>query len=157
MDIEALALEAADIIEHVPHGLTYSHGIEVAAGFFNLHNRETGQSKVVLYHPESDFVFKIVYQDYSDKKASRRTVGRMSINGQRYRIRLPEFYTFSVNDHEWVEAQEYIVGEPCECDMAWCDHANRMRAQTNCPDTHRGNWKIVDNEIVLFDFEGIRL
>lgn len=156
MDIDALAKTAASIIFELPYDLQNAHGFEVAPGFFTLHNDETGQCKAVLYHPESGLVFKRDITRIPATLSSRRHLGEVTFEGVTYSVRLPENHHVEVNG-QTIVAQEYIIGEACHCFNPWCDHTRALQETTKCNDTHRGNWKFVDNEIVLFDFEGIRL
>ena len=158
MDIEKLAFQAADIIDNVNWHITRMHGIEVARGFFNIYNVLSSQSRVVLYHPKSDLIFK--QAEYVDDSASNRYLGEVVLEGVTYRVRHPKVQYV---DCEWVtiEVQEYVRGrlDPClentderygmvDC---WCHHARMLGTQVGVLDTHSGNWKIVGNEIVIFD------
>jgi hypothetical protein len=159
MKIETLAREAANVLETMPYDMGYQHGFEVAEGFFTLHNDFTGQSKTVVYHPESGYVFKFQYLDCepAPAKASNRYLGEIEIDGTTYRVRLPIFHHFPHDDEQFIAVQEFVGGEPCTCVEAHCTHTRRLATVTNCYDAHRGNWKIYNGEVVLFDFEGITL
>lgn len=156
MNIETLAQDANEIISDMPYSMRCDHGIEVAPGFFNLYNTMTGQSKPVLYHPESGLVFKQYFGSIKPN-ASKRYLGEFTMYRKTFRVRLPEFHVIEVNDTCSIHAQEYVAGEICACGHAWCEHSRGLRDVTKCFDTHSGNWKIVGDEIVLFDFEGINL
>lgn len=151
MNLEALAIEASHNFD-LSFDIRTDHGIEVAPGFFNLHNDLTGQSKVVLFHPESGYVFKPVWPGDNEYIASNsgRYLGKVVIDDITYKVRLPRFQVFRN-----VMAQEYVNGHSCRCANAWCEHASLVRRASKCADAHTGNWKIRGDEIVLFDFEGI--
>lgn len=159
MNIETLAKRAADVLETMDYNLSWQHGFEVAEGFFTLHNDYTGQSKTVVYHPESGYVFKFQYHDCepAPANASNRYLGEIEIDGTTYPVRLPFFHHVPHDSEQFVAVQEHVGGAPCGCIEADCGHSQRLANVTNCYDTHRGNWKIYNGEVVLFDFEGITL
>lgn len=157
MEIKELAKQALDTIRDLPYGIARTHGFEVAPGFFTLYNDVTGQCKTVLLHLESGFVFKHSFDEVAKKKNSGRYVGEVTFDNKTYPVRLPEFYAFEI-DGDSIVAQEYVIGEACECEGGTCEHSAMVRKATRCSDAHRGNWKITtEGEIVLFDFEGIIL
>lgn len=153
MDIEKLAKSAERIMNSRHRSkFVYDHGLEVQRGFFTLRNNETGQSSIVLYHPKSGYCFKLCY-GYPPGK-SGEVVGEVRIGSQIYPVRLPKFFVFPCKNREvHILVTEYVAGAPCPCDDAWCGHAHDMSTATGYNDTHRGNWKITNDEIVLFDFE----
>ena len=156
MDIETLAKRAEKAMNVVnSQHMFYQHGVEVMRGFFNIYNDEAGQSKTVIYHPRSGYVFKTVSDYYGgvEPSNSRRYLGEVDFDGKVYRVRLPEFYI--IGD---VEVQEYVYGQTCcESQRGWCEHAHIMSDTVHCDDAHGGNYRIVGDEIVLFDFDGIDL
>jgi hypothetical protein len=156
MDITQLAHEAAAVLDSLPYDLSCKHGFEVAPGFFTLYNTQTGQCKAVLFHLESGLVFKPDYTGIPTSVSSRRVVGSVTFEGKTYPVRLPENHQVQVGDRTII-AQEYVYGSACDCESPTCSHCRELRVATKCNDTHRGNWKISGDEIVLFDFEGIRL
>jgi len=157
MDIKELMDTAREIIVGMPHSLHRMHGVEVAPGWFNIYNEITGQSKTVLYHPESNLIFKRDYNDY-DNKYSRLHLGVITIEGKTYNVRLPEFHSEGS-----FTAQEYVNGTMCPCNQKdegyfyMCPHVNEVKTLTRCRDAHAGNWKVINDEVVLFDFDGIIL
>jgi hypothetical protein len=157
MQTETLAREALPIIQEIDwwSPLRGFHGAEAAPGWFILYNSDTGQSKVPLLHLETDLVFK-VDQAGVEQTASGMNLGRIQVDNVKYRVRLPYFQTFLI-EGTFLTAQEYVRGGTCKCPKTWCKHASRLSDITNCLDTHKGNWKIQDREIILFDYEGIEL
>lgn len=159
MDIERLAKQAAVAIESTTYALQRMHGIEVAEGFFNIYNTVSGQSRVVLYHPESDLVFKESYYRY-DESASNQYLCEIEMDGVTYRVRYPKFFYVNVGS-DTIEVQEYVRGVPDTCieDLpenhgmvdCWCHHALLLAQVTGECDVHTGNWRFVGNEIVIFD------
>lgn len=132
--------------------LAEMHGIEVAPGFFNIYNTYTGQSKRAVFHPESGLIFKTNgYYDEDESHLSKRYLGDVDFDGVIFPVRLPYHETFV--DLE-IHAQEYVYGEPCDCEN-YCDHIRAMNKATGYGDCHRGNWKISNGEVILFDFDGI--
>lgn len=156
MNLEELAKSAARIIAELDYDIAHENGFEVEVGWFTVHNDFTGQSKTVLYHPESGYVFKSDSYWSETPNASGRYLGEVEMLDRKFRVRLPECHNFKV-DSQRIEVQEYIIGEACGCDRSWCDHATALMRVTRCSDTHQGNWKIVGDEIILFDFDGISL
>jgi len=151
MNLEKLAAQAARAMYHVnrmPYRDQCAHGMEYRRGFFNLYNDEAGQSKTVLYHPQSGYVFKrLGYCEPTN--SSNRYIGEVDLDGKVYRVRLPEYYI--IDD---VMVQEYVHGETCcKSSKGWCAHAHQISEALHCEDAHGGNYKIVGDEIVLFDFE----
>lgn len=147
-ELETLAIVARQLIGDSSWDLRTMNGAEVAPGFFTEYNDRTGQSKTVLYHEESGFVFKHYYQSHR-WTASGSYIGEVSWDGVTYQIRLPEFHVF-----EDVTAQEYIGGEYHNCNgMSSCEHTTMVKDATGYLDSHNGNWKIFNSEIVLFDFD----
>lgn len=161
MDLKELAQAARKAVSEVRtfgRELRTTHGIEVLPGFFNVWNEVTGQSKVVLLHPESGYVFKESYTSWDDDAItySRRYIGEVTLEGNLvFKIRLPEVHFFADLD---LEVQEYVNGENCGCET-WnkCGHTPEIKRVSKCSDAHFGNWKFVGDEIVLFDYDGIRL
>ena len=160
MDIETLAKTAAVVISSMPGYLSRDHGVEVASGFFNVYNALTGQSRWVLYHPESDYVFKTTSTwEVKEPENSGQHLGTVTLDGKTYQIRYPRMFYFDV-DGETIEVQEYVHGEsdPClDTDSdgivnAWCEHALLLASASGLSDCHTGNWKIAGDEIVIFDF-----
>ena len=155
---KALATVAANLLnEHSSwSGLGNEHGLELAEGFFVIHNDDTGQSKTVLLHAETDLIFKHDWEDTPHSVSGRR-ICTVNLDGKEYTVRLPKFESFEI-DGETIAVQEYVRGEKC-CDEVggWCSHAYTMRRETKCFDTHNGNYRVVGKEVVLFDFEGIDL
>lgn len=158
MDITELAKTAYRVMKDADRAWSHmTHGIEVAPGFFNIHNDYTGQAKTVLLHPESGFVFKGCWGDSEPVNASGRYLGEVNFFGRTLKLRLPEYHVVEINSDYYISVQEYIVGENCGCDNWSCKHAHEVGRVARCMDAHTGNWKIVGDEVVLFDFEGIRL
>lgn len=152
MNIETLAKQAQRIIDRLPcyDWRVNTHGIEIQRGFFTIYNSESGQQKTVLYHPKSGYVFKEIGYD-EPSNSSKRYVGEVTLDERRYRIRLPEYYHF-----ETIAIQEYVYGETCcETQRGWCEHAYLVSEASGCGDAHAGNYRILNGEVVLFDFEGI--
>jgi hypothetical protein len=149
MDIEKLAVVAKEFLNgDVSWSYRKMHGIEFAPGFFNMVNESTGQSKIVLYHEETGFVFK---RSYGCERwtLSGSYIGTVNFDGIDYRVRLPEFYNFGD-----VVAQEYIGGPMHDCNGQWsCEHTRALSLATGYNDCHAGNWKIHNGEVVLFDFD----
>jgi hypothetical protein len=162
MDIKRLAAEAATIMEEISYALSNEHGIEVAPGFFNIYNKSTGQARVVLYHPESDLIFKSTYFGGTEEEGnsnSKKILGSVELFGRHLTIRFP-FLLFLLTSSGRIEVQEYVHGtnDPCleiknerGYSNAWCEHAAAVRQATGLTDTHSGNWKIVGDEIIVFD------
>jgi hypothetical protein len=132
--------------------------------FVSLYNHKTGQSSVVLRHLPSNYVFKAdCYNTLPSTNASRRNLGEVTIHGSTYRVRLPEFYIIEMGEDTYGDPMtmvvtEFVDGDDCGCDAGgWCVCARAMSRVTNCNDTHSGNWLIKDDEVILFDFEGINL
>lgn len=162
-DIEALAREAAEaLFMFLPYEVTTMHGIELAPGFFNVYNNATGQSKRVVLHPESGCLFKTVWADpeIDVERLSGRYLGTVNFEDGPHLVRLPNF-DYIYTDNGIVEVQEYVIGESCDCDSyrdCRNNHTAPLAEVTQCYDTHRGNWKMTaSGEIVLFDFDGIRV
>lgn len=157
MDIETLAKQANTIISGIDYDLKTQHGLEIEEGFFTLFNTHTGQCKAVLYHVETDLVFK---RDYDPKpRASKRYLSAVEIDGIQMWVRLPEYRLVTLETGDTITAQEYIHGENCGCSNYDCEHAIAVSDATGCQDAHTGNWKIAtqpngDKEIILFDYEG---
>ena len=154
MDLETLAKVAAEVIDNMPWGLHEADGIELAPGFFNVYNRVTGQSRAVLYHPESDYIFKSCYGE--TKCESRKEIGTVELDGKTYRMRFPEVYLFDTPLGA-VEVQEYVHGEPDRCLLgeedlvdAWCEDAYAVQNASGLSDTHTGNWLISGDDIIIF-------
>lgn len=160
MDIN-IARQAADILSSLSWELREKHGIEVAPGFFVIYNTDTGQSKACILHEESGFIFKTDHSAGRYGHMSGMRFEDVTVNGMTYGVRLPIFHDFS--NALGIMAQEYINGESCNCgeeneeNFYRCDHRGAIRDVTGCNDTHRGNWKFQGNDIVLFDFDGIRV
>ena len=157
MDLIELALianTAARILankgdDRLPYSVRREHGHEVAPGLFTLYNTNTGQSKCVLWHEESGYVFKHYYA--SDKfPRGGEYIGEVEWDdlAVRYQVRLPYFHVFGE-----VCAQEYVQGEEHFCGDWSCAHARKVMKATGYHDAHVGNWKICQDEIVLFDFD----
>jgi hypothetical protein len=125
------------------------NGVELLPGFFNLYNERTSQSKTVLLHLESGYIFKRTY-GYERWTASGTYLGEVTWDDITYRIRLPRFYMFGD-----VTAQEYIDGEWHDCPqhVASCAHTWELSQVTGYSDCHVGNWQVFNGEIVLFDFD----
>lgn len=167
MDTQTLANEAfaaIKVIDSFEWQDQHIHGIEVTPGFFNVYNETTGQSKTVVFHPESGLLFKRTFwgQWASEAvKASNRHLGEIEVDYVTYPVRLPYFEFVQMLDERetFIEIQEFIYGESCSCDdYAYCAHRGELRTLTGYLDCHRGNWKITpEGEIVLFDFDGMRL
>ncbi len=150
-ELLALATVARELISETPWHITDDDGIELAPGFFNVHNKRTGQSKTVLYHEESGYIFKNYFPDRARWTESGSYIGVVDdFDGVTYNVRIPRFHTF-----EDVTAQEYIPGEEHTCPNSYghCDHAKLVSQATGYRDAHNGNWKIFNGEIVLFDFD----
>lgn len=156
MDITDLAQQAYDAIRRANYSLRCMHGIELAEGFFVLYNTQTGQSKTVLYHPESGLVFKEDRYSHEPKRASNRFLGVVKWFDKTLNVRLPEFHLIKI-DNTHISAQEYIMGDNCGCGGHWCEHCTDVKTVSRCRDSHPGNWKIIDDDVVLFDFDGIDL
>jgi hypothetical protein len=158
-DYKDLAEQAARAINFSPYEVRTMHGVEIADGFFNVYNQETGQSKTVVFHPESGMVFKLGYGPRYSTNHSGRVIGEVRWDGVTYPVRLPIFDYFDTAGG-WVEMQECIEGAHCGCDgYGRCEHMDDMETATKCGDTHRGNWKIAAHadEVILFDFDGMPL
>ncbi len=151
---QTLASEACDLMNSMRWDDRDGH--EVAPGFLNIYNRTTGQSKTVLLHPESGLIFKEVYDAAEvDTSNSNRFIAHVLLNAVSFPIRLPYFEVFQFGDR-YICAQEYVQGEFCACGGGSCENSWAIRSASRCQDAHCGNYKIVNGEIVLFDFEGIR-
>ena len=158
MDLERLAHRAARLISTTDWRLLEDHGLEVARGFFCIYNHVSGQSRSVLYHPASDYVFKNgVWYVTPEESNSNKYIGTVELEGKTYRIRFPRLFFFET-PRGTIEVQEYIHGEEDWCmrdsydyNDCWCEHAQKIHAASGLSDTHTGNWKIVGDEIVIFD------
>lgn len=122
------------------------NGLEVAPGWFNLYN-QYGQSKIVLLHLESGYIFKPTYGS-EHFTASGAYIGEVTLDGDVYQIRIPYF-----EHHNEVTAQEYIPSNDHTCDGGWCPWAYAIVASVQYHDAHCGNWSLYNGEIVLFDFD----
>lgn len=123
---------------------------EIAEGWYSIYNEATGQSKNVVHHLDSGYVFKATYGG-ERWTASGQYIGEIEIDGHLYPIRLPRF--FYLGD---IVAQEYIWGEHHDCTgggLFSCEHTRQMSEITGYNDCHTGNWKIFNGEVVLFDFD----
>lgn len=123
---------------------------EIEDGWYNIYNEITGQSKMVVHHLESGYVFKRTHGG-EQWTASGQYLGEIDIDGVTFRIRLPRFYFFGN-----IVAQEFIGGEhhsSCGDYGGGCSHAYKMSDITGYGDCHTGNWKIFNGEVVLFDFD----
>lgn len=166
-NIELLAIEAQTLFADCSPWNGENMG-EVTDGWLELVNTWAGQSRVVLYHPESGYVFKrgTGWGDPTPASNSGRYVGEVTLTADpdyddniegTFPIRLPEFYYFDV-EGTTVEVSEYVEGSSC-CSIrgGWCAHAYAMVEASGCSDAHNGNYCIVNGEVVLFDFDGIRV
>jgi hypothetical protein len=154
-DKEALAKTAARIMSTLSWDLRETDGIEIEPGFFNVWNTVTGQSRKVLFHPESGFIFKPTYVESQPREWSGRSLGEVNFDGVTYPVRLPEYSVVMVGGRA-ISVEEYIYGEPCGCgEGGWCDHSETLQSAVKMTDTHNGNWKIQGDEIVIFDFESL--
>lgn len=157
MDIETLATKAGRIFANWPMN-AYDHGLELARGFFTVYNIVAGQSRHVLYHPKSDLIFKDgTYWSTLTESNSNQNLAVVTLYGREFTVRFPRIHTFETK-YGAVEVQEFVNGEsdPCVSSKtgfsdAWCEHADILAKATGLCDTHTGNWKIVGNEIVIFD------
>lgn len=153
---EALAQEVSSFLDDIRYDIRTEHGFEVMPGFFNIRNMETGQSKTVLYHPESGYIFKAHYYEPDTKTCpSGKVIGEVTWDGRTYPVRLPEYAVVKISDERYISIEEYVGGANCGCESCWCDHASDVKRATKCADAHTGNWKIQGNEVILFDFESI--
>lgn len=151
MDIETLTRRAATVLYTFDRALWCDHGVEVAEGFFNIYNNHTGQSRVVVYNPESGFCFKRADSDNEIASDAGRWLGTVNWFGQCLSVRLPHFFYL---EDEGIMAQEYVIGAPCDCDASpFCKHTRELSSITGYRDTHRGNWKISGDEVIIFDYE----
>lgn len=137
---------ATDVLDEMGNYACGDDGNEVAPGFFSVYNSKTGQSRPVVYHPESGFCFKRD-DEQAGANASGKILGTVEWFSKILTIRLPEQY--SNGD---VVAQEFVIGESCECLGNFCEHTAEVSEVTGYRDTHKGNWLIRDDEIILFDF-----
>jgi hypothetical protein len=167
-NIEALAIEAYNIMDNLTGWAWNRPAGEVAPGWVNLVNTWAGQSRTVLHHPESGYVFKngTGWSNPIPDFNSGQYVGTVTLVADpnydeniegTFPVRLPEFYHITVDD-QIVEVSEYVEGKSC-CSIrgGWCAHAYAMVDATGCEDAHNGNYAIVNGEVVLYDFDGIRL
>lgn len=163
MNIETLAQAASQVFAAHPRSVFREDGTELASGFSTLYNTVTGQSKDVLLHVASRFVFKkhTGWHTQYPTSLSRKVLCDVVLEGDLlFTVRLPEFHYFRFGGFT-VEVQEFVDGEACGCTegYGWCEHTKALKEATGVSDCHRGNWKISGDgsEIVLFDFDGIRV
>lgn len=156
MDIEALAKKAGRIFNRIPWHIAEDHGLEFQRGFFVIYNHVTGQSRTTLYHPQSDLIFKNCGWP-GDPSNSGKHIGTVTLDGVTYNMRYPRMHFFDA-PNGYVEVQEYVHGKNDPCldghdtyTDAWCEHAYAVHTASGLSDTHTGNWKIVGNEVVIFD------
>lgn len=160
MNVTELAREARELFDTANYDDFRTNGIEVAPGWTTVFNEATGQSKRVLLNVAASLVFKYNYGSAHDTpaNASQRAICEVTIEEGTFTVRLPYFETIEV-EGSWIEVQEFVNGRTCMHfgDTFDCLCVREMRRNSGCFDTHNGNWLIVGNEIVLFDFDGIKL
>jgi len=161
MNVTELAREAANLFTTADYDDFDQDGVEVAPGWTSVYNSATGQSKRVLLNHDANLIFKWNYGEKYDETpptASQRTICEITIEEGTFTVRLPYFEHFEI-DGAWIEVQEFVNGRTCKHagEGYSCECVNTMRRESGCFDTHNGNWLILDNEIVLFDFDGIKL
>lgn len=149
-ELAKLAVIAQRYISAASYEELHTNGAEVESGFFVVYNDRTGQSKSVVHHRESGFIFKNWWRAPDAKfSASGSYIGEVTWGDVTYPIRLPFFHVF-----DEVVAQEFIDGETHDCNgRSHCMHTDDLCRVTGYVDCHVGNWKILNGEVVLFDFD----
>lgn len=148
MELEELAVIAQGLLDSIAYGVNR----EVAPGWMSVYNEVTSQSKHVVHHLESGYVFKHTFGGEC-WTASGQYLGELDIDGTVFPIRLPRFYFFGD-----VVAQEFVGGIHHTCDDqrdagSGCEHTYALSQVTGYNDCHVGNWKVYNGEVVLFDFD----
>src|SRR6476620_2163850 len=123
MDIMELTKVAYDIIDSVGYETQQNNGLEVSPGWINVYNTQTGQSRTVLYHPESGYCFKQANEEDTENTASGRFLGTVEWLGKVLTVRLPNY----IIDHETgITAQEFVVGTSCDHFETFCPHTREL-------------------------------